>query len=190
MPKLPGWPNWITVEIRGTAMSDNDREFLLKSGVDSLQVVVDRADVESGNVEPILTVLRHLLVSPETVRAFMDRVHLTFAGYDEDPRELHQIQDVRAYVSKLDEHFPFWFYFINLYDDMLLVIQLILCGYTIDEQKGYVIDTVDLGNFLAKHYTALNWLIEKCGLGEELIERRSKRIDDFFGRKRERPQIH
>ena len=171
-------------------MSNDDQDFLLNSGVDSLQVVVDRMDVESGNVEPILTVLRRLLVNPETVRAFMDRVHLAFAGYDEDPRELHQIQNVRTYMSQLDEHFPFWFYFINLHDDMLLVIQLSLCRYTLDEQKGYVIETADLRNFLEKHYMALNWLIEKCGLGEELIERRSRRIDDFFSRKRERQQIN
>lgn len=181
----PPWCKW-----SDSAVMTENEEFLLNSGTDAFYVVVDRTDVENGNIEPTLAVLRQLLVSPATVRSFMDRVHLAFAGYDEDARELHQIQDVRSYTSKLDDKFPFWFYFINLHDDMLLVIQLILCKYTTDEQNGYVVDTSGLETFMTKHFLALNWLIEKFGLGEELIELRSRRIDAFFSRKRERPKVH
>lgn len=162
---------------------------LLDSGVDFLQIVVERRDVETGTLEPTLNVLQQLLVNPATVRRFGDRLDLRFAGYDDDPRELHQIEEVRKFVRLLDKAFPFWFYFINLGMGILIIIQLCLCRYTIREDGCFDSDPLDLADFLNQHFGAMNWLIEKCGLGEELIELRTKEIIAFFEQHQKPPTI-
>jgi hypothetical protein len=161
-------------------MGGGASNFLLDSGLDFLQIVVDRRDVETANLEPTLNALRQLLVNTSTVSKFRDRLDLRFAGYDEDSRELHQIEEVRKFVWLLDKEFPFWFYFINLRMGILIIIQLCLCRYTIREDRCFDSDPLDLADFLNQHFVAMNWLTEKCGLGEQLIELRTKEIIAFF----------
>lgn len=171
-------------------MSGDANNFLLDSGTDFLQIVVDRKDVEDGNVEPTLKALRHLLLDAMTVRKFCGRVDLFFHGYNDDPKELHQVPEVRNFMVRLDEKFPFWFVFINLRQDTLIVIHLCLCQYAVREDKRFDIDPESWGHLMERHFGAMNWLIEKYSLGEDLIEQRSKEIFDFFERKRNPPIIH
>lgn len=170
-------------------MGAGTSDFLLDSGVDFIQIVVDRNDVESGNLEPTLNELRRLVSSPLMVSRFHDRLDPRFAGYDADPLELHQIEEVRKFVRGLDQDFPFWFYFINLRMGVLIVIQLCLCQYTVREGRIFDSDPLDLANFLNQHFEAMNWLVEKCGLGEQVIDQRTKEIIDFFEQHRRPPII-
>jgi hypothetical protein len=89
------------------------------SRADLTHVVVSRRSVESGDVTEALTALSGLLVSAATYR---ERVDLTFAGYGERPAELWDIDEVRAYVARLDERFPYWLYFLSKETEALLVV--------------------------------------------------------------------
>lgn len=159
---------------------ENSRSFLMSSGVDSFQVVVDRGDVEQGDPESTLNVLRHLLVDAETVRNFCNRLDLWFAGYDHDPRELYELQEVRAFMLRLDNEFPFWLYFINLRQDMLMIIYLCLCPYTTDKDGRCTLDPSAWGGLVERHFVAMTRLAKKHGVDEGLLEQRSKEIIDFF----------
>ena len=63
---------------------DNVGQLLSDSGVDFLQIVVDRADVESGNTETTLRLLQRLFETTETVKRFRSSVEVVFHGYDDD----------------------------------------------------------------------------------------------------------
>jgi len=80
---------------------------------DPLVIVVSRAEVEAMDTSAALTVLKRLLESPDTARAFVERVDIAFHGYDHVKEELFEIPEVRKFVSELDQQFPFWLFFLS-----------------------------------------------------------------------------
>ena len=93
--------------VMGKQMSSNLRDLS-----DFMTVVVSKEEVDSGDISPALGTFKLLLQSPETMEHFFERVEIAFQGYDSDSRELFEIPDVRQYVHKLDEQFPFWLFFL------------------------------------------------------------------------------
>jgi hypothetical protein len=83
------------------------------NSIGPLCIVVSRAEVESGDIEPAMSTLRRLTESTETAKLFMENVDIGFHGYDHDRRELFEIDEVRDYVYKLDEQFPYWLFFLS-----------------------------------------------------------------------------
>lgn len=81
--------------------------------VEPLIIVVSREEVVYNNITPALNILKKLIESPEKARTYKEKVDITFHGYDNYPEELFEIQEVRNYVYKLDEKFPFWLYFLS-----------------------------------------------------------------------------
>src|SRR5438874_2221724 len=100
---------------------------LRETGVDWLAVVVDRSDVERGDFEPTLDVLRSTLADAETVRLFQGRVDISFAGYTQDSREIYEVPEIRHFLSALDSEFPYWFYFLSTELETLRIIGFCLC---------------------------------------------------------------
>jgi len=86
---------------------------VLPNVIDPLVVVVSRAEVQAMETAPALAVLKRLTESPETAKAFVERVDIAFQGYDQTPQELFEIPEVRSFVSRLDEEFPFWLFFLS-----------------------------------------------------------------------------
>lgn len=80
---------------------------------EQLLLVISREEVESQNTVPALGVLNSLLESPEKALAYKENVDLSFYGYDDDPRELFEIPEVRNFASQLDDKFPFWLFFLS-----------------------------------------------------------------------------
>lgn len=91
---------------------------------DSLAVVVSRDDVEKEDVTPTLNVLKRLLENVRIVRHYRNKVDLGFHGYDEDPRELDEIEEVRRFIAMLDACFPYWLYFLTKYGTGLQAVAL------------------------------------------------------------------
>jgi hypothetical protein len=83
----------------------------LLESVDFLNVVVSRRDVEAADTSSTLGALRRLIESPATARQFFERVDIAFHGYDDASQELFEIVEVRDFVYKLDEQFPFGSFF-------------------------------------------------------------------------------
>jgi hypothetical protein len=91
---------------------------------DPLVIVVTRQEVESLDI----TGLEYAAISPcvaSDVKNHFGKIDLAFHGYDDDSRELFENPDVRNSVFKLDDAFPYWFYFLSKNDRGLQ--GLILC---------------------------------------------------------------
>jgi len=167
-----------------------DFDILKESGADSLSVLIDRRDVERVDVNPTLAILSRLLRDRETVTKFRGRLDIGFAGYDEDPREVHEIEGVRTFLRALDSKFPFWFYFVNLYSDTLVVILLTLCRYTRTEDGRFDIDQSDQERFFVEHGAAVTWLFQNYNLDENEYEPLVMQIKSYLDNKRSAPLIH
>ena len=134
-------------------------------GADRLLVVVDRSEVEALDVSRTAVSLSRVLVDRNTVKQYRGRVDLAFFGYSKDARELYDIPEVRHFCSKLDEAFPYWFYFLSTDEVALGVIASCLCSVT-QLRPGVVSFGPDLLGFVTRSYEALNWLFDNYSLDE------------------------
>jgi hypothetical protein len=104
-------------------------DVLLKSGVDLIAVFVSRDEFERLDLSGCLQVLDSLIESRERAMRFRDRVDFAVDGYNDDPRELFEIPEVRTFVRELDAKWPYWFFFLSKATGALAMIMFCLCRY-------------------------------------------------------------
>ena len=126
-------------------------------GADWLRVVVDRTEVVALDVSRTARVLSGVLANRNTIERHRARVDLAFHGYSNDPRELYDIPEVRRFCAKLDDAFPYSFYFLSTEGVTLGLIACCLCSVT-KLRPGVVGFGPDLLQFMTRHFEALNWL--------------------------------
>ena len=148
-------------------------------GVDWLRVVVDRTEVEALDVSRTAAILSRVLADRNAVERHRGSVDLAFLGYSNDPRELYDIPEVRRFCAKLDDAFPYWFYFLSTDGVTLGVIACCLCSVT-TLRPGIVSFGPDLLQFLTRHFEALNWLFDNYSLDERHIVEISGNVARVF----------
>jgi hypothetical protein len=152
-----------------------------EAGVDFVTVMVSRERVEAGDITPALSALSALIESREAAQHFLGKAILAIDGYNDDPRELFEMSEVRAYLAALDEGFPYWFPFLSLDTEALKLVTFSLCGIERVASGLVEVDTEDLRTFLVRHFGAMNHLFELYELGEDLNERISEEINEYYG---------
>ena len=155
-------------------------DLLLKLGVDSIVMVVSRDEVESLDLSGCLGVLDSLIDSREKAMRFRDRVNFSVDGYNDDPRELFEIPEVRTFIRELDVKWPYWFFFLSKTTDTLKMIMFSLCRY--QRARGGLIryDPKDVKLFLYKHFDALNRIFGRFDFDKPLNKEMSEAIFDYF----------
>ena len=147
--------------------------------VDLLIIKASRAEVEAGNISDAHTTLSKLL-KPDTVKRVKGKLIFGINGYDDDPRDLYEISQVRSWMKKLDNIFPYWFYFMDLgIHSTLTFVAFSVCKYEKD-QGGKIIPLEELQQFILSHFIAMNKLSSKIGETQEENDQRSKQINAFF----------
>lgn len=141
------------------------------SGHKNIFICVPYEEVRSGDIRRVLGELSGFLECREYVVSGRGRVTITFDGYEDDPRNVYKIPEVRRYVLALDKAFPYWFYFINLNLNLNTIKVLALCLCRIVEvDKGSRPHPDDFRRFLLDHLKALNQLAENFALGNGIKE--------------------
>jgi hypothetical protein len=83
----------------------------LLGDTDLLIITGSREEVESGDTTSVLGALRRLLERDMALQ-LRQRVFFGVLGYDDDPRELFEIPEVRAWIAAVDAEWPYWFFFL------------------------------------------------------------------------------
>ena len=168
---------WSRLSSRSPQVSVDE---LARAGVDGLLVSVSREDVESHDISWTLDILSGLLADAATVENFQGRVNVSFAGFDDDPREIYEIPEIRRFCSELDKKFPYWLYFLSTDDSSLKMMVFCLCKI---EKKGpglVMLDNIDLGRFLYTHFPPFNELFAKYSLNEHTNRTISDKIFQYL----------
>lgn len=141
-------------------------------------VVCDSASIAVGDIGEVLSSLKSLSGDRSSAMSAEGAVTLVFNGYDDDPREIESIPEVREWFAKLFEAWPYWAFFASRTDQTVpLVLTLLLPGETVAGEPGMVgwdFDLDELKPLLFKMFGHQNELIERLGIGEDMNERSSR----------------
>lgn len=98
----------------------------IHADVDCIVLVIDREEVERLQVGRAVDDLMTLSESPQLRRQLAHGVLFTFSGWDEDPREVTDIPECRAYMQALHAHWRYWLHFLAPLPDIWAILLLCL----------------------------------------------------------------
>ena len=155
-------------------------DLLLELGVDSIVLVASRDEVERLDLSGCLQVLDSLIESREKAMRFRDQVVFGLDGYNDDPRELFEIPEVRTFIRELDAKWPYWFFFLSKATDTLKMIMFSLCRY---QRVGAGLTRYDPGDFelfMYRHFDAFNRIFDRFDFDKALNQEMSEALFNYF----------
>jgi hypothetical protein len=147
---------------------------------DPVILMFSRRQVETCDMDEPLELLRSLTADRGVAIEFCGRISLVVDGYNDDPRELFEVPEVRAYIKRLDQAWPNWFFFLSQVDESIKLLESCLCD-TIEVVPGVTsIDVDQMERSLARHFGAMYRLGEELDLPEDLCEQVAEGIIGMF----------
>jgi hypothetical protein len=144
-------------------------------------VVVSRNEVEARDTSSVISVLKSCLASPERTRSLFGKLDVTFHGYDQDKRELHEIPEVREYVYLLDQEFPYWLFFLRKNGFGLQAIMHCFMPPYLTEQARKTVWPQRLDKLLSSRwFPAMNQICVSVGFSEAQIETLTNDVCNYF----------
>jgi hypothetical protein len=111
----------------------------------------------------------------------VERVEISFHGYDHHREELFEIPEVRNFVYQLDEQFPFWLYFLSKRHLGLQCLLFCFLPPFLTEDARSRIFPERINQLLTNRwFPAMNSICEYVGFSEMQIERLTKRALDYI----------
>jgi hypothetical protein len=146
-----------------------------------IHIVARRSEVENCMIDSTLTALEFLNSDPKEAVRYKNNVTLSFQGYDEDPRALFQIEEVRQFVQSLNAKWYMWFFFMTKEVPIspLAVITLCLCRYRRSPLGLFVPVREDSKKFFWFHFGALRAVCKINNVSSEQTETVVNEVIDY-----------
>lgn len=108
------------------------------SGTEPVFIILDilRRDIETQNIASVLERLHVLTDSATNVRRFRESLVFQVDGYNADPRQLPEIEEVRAFFIRLSADWPHWLWFLHRGCGALPLLLTLLCEVRIIPGKN------------------------------------------------------
>lgn len=135
---------------------------------DFVVLQLSRAEIERGLVGDAVDRLMILSDSAAFSHRYANSLAIEVAGYDEDPRELYEIPDVRAFFAALTTAWPYWLHFLEKDHDALhvLLCQIVetkVVGRASGQVSARIQDLQELHTTLNRLFDAMNALYDMHG---------------------------
>jgi hypothetical protein len=152
--------------------------------------VLDDFDVTAMDTSHPRAFFDRLRKTKPLAAATQGKIEFSFSGYDADPRELFEIEEVRRYIEALDEALPELFFFIRTEEPAAALRLIIFClcnaewegpRATRAKSERVVFERANLGPFMERHFPALNELTNWLGMTMEENKRISYSVARCFG---------
>ena len=100
----------------------------LRPGVtEPVVLMISRRQVQERDLASVLESLKPFTAAREDAWLYRGQMALVVDGYNEDPRELVDIAEVRVFLKSLYEAWPYWAFFFNQVDDSIKLLESCLC---------------------------------------------------------------
>lgn len=120
------------------------------------------------------------------LREMMNTVTFTVDGFDNDPREIYSIPEVRSFYAAFHAAWPYWLYFCNLDSEefhmMVLCCLPSIAAVKVDQQPRVNVeyDALELLKFVSADFVHMNQMCERGDMFETGIYERTKAIFEYF----------
>ncbi len=68
--------------------------------VDKIDLFISKKVIEANDYSFVLNIFDHVLNVPALVRKFKNQVSIGFDGYDDDPKEVFEFNEIRNYIQR------------------------------------------------------------------------------------------
>lgn len=157
-------------------------------GSDLIFYQFSRSKVERGDFSHFLKLhAPDKLPTGRRLREMMGSMVLCVDGYDDDPREIHTIPEIRRFYSAFHDAWPYWLYFCSLDVDTLRTMTMCcmksMIAIKVDDSPQVQVqyEPIELLEFLSRDFTSMNAVCERAQMFEHLIYGRSKAVFEYFG---------
>lgn len=156
-------------------------------GCDLIFYQFSRSKVERGDFGHFLSLYApHKLPTGRPLRQMMNCFAFCVEGWDNDPREIHTIPEVRRFYSAFHDAWPYWLYFCNLDVDTLRSMTL-CCLSSVNTiqvdgrtQVAITYDPLDLLKLFKRDFIPMNLMCERAEMFERGIYDRTKAVCGYF----------
>lgn len=120
------------------------------------------------------------------LREMMGTLMFVIEGYDDDPREIHSIPEIRRFYTAFHEAWPYWLYFCNLETEALRMMVLCclpsIAAIKVDGRPNVAVnyDRLELLHFIANDFGPMNAMCDRAAMFERLIYDQSKAVFEYF----------
>jgi hypothetical protein len=141
---------------------------LLSESSDILYAI-DKPDILSLNTSDIRLFFDRIRSNKEIAFSCRGKVEISFSGYDKDPRELFEIEEVRRYVKCLNQTLSEFLFFVptSKRSGTLLTFVTCLCDAYWLRPQWVDFDREKLAEFLTAHWPGLNQMTNWLGMTDE-----------------------
>jgi hypothetical protein len=146
-----------------------------------------RDKVERGDFSHILSLYApDKLPEGRPLAALMNRVMFGIEGWDDDPREIHMVPEIRRFYTAFHDAWPYWLYFCNLDVDTLRAMTMCclpsITAMQVDgrTQVAVTFDPLDLIQFIKRDFMPMNLMCERAEISERGIYDRTKAVFEYF----------
>ncbi len=143
-------------------------------------LMISRRQVEEADIASVLVSLKPFMATREDAWLYRGQMVLSVDGYNDDPRELVDIVEVRAFLRELERQWPYWAFFFNQVDDSVKLLASCVCGTSFPGRGAVEIDAYKLGNFLNRAYAGMNSIFDKHGFPENELESMSRGLAEVI----------
>ncbi len=136
---------------------------------DYIVINIGLDEIKALDVSDVRNSFDRLRRTKELAAHCQGKVEICFYGYDDDPREVYEIPEVRKFAPVLVNALPELLFFLNTGEDAFTLKALALCltNVTIhsripdeNNQIPVEVETDRLGEFLDNHFSGLNEMTE------------------------------
>jgi hypothetical protein len=121
------------------------------------------------------------------LREMMNGMIFGITGYDDDPREIHSISEIRQFYKAFHAAWPYWLYFCNL-DTEVLRMMVACClpsiaALKVDHHPNVAVECkpLELLSLVCDDFGPMNIMCERAQMSERAIYDRSKAVFEYFG---------
>ena len=149
--------------------TDNTTVKQLYTGDISIVVIlIELESIEKQDVSTTASIFAAMMANKESAVAYSQRVEIMIDGFDEDPRELWEIQEVRHYLRCLLTACPYIMFLAFPEGSML---QVFLAAWVYESELDKNTQEKRIERFLEITFSSLNQVIHRLALSVELNEK-------------------
>lgn len=148
--------------------------------------VISKEDVVSCATGVMVDRLMKLSDHKENILKGKNSLAIVFSGWDDDPRELFEIHEVRKYFAMLNSQWSYWFHFCEKFSTTLGVVLSLLAKIERSTVNGvtsaHFVDPKEIGKLIHALFDSQNILYETHGIDESINMQISKEVSDCLNK--------